>query len=344
MHIIVNLSRITPCLFIYHRIYLDITDFWKILITPDGVKIEIFLPKVLRRVCCYLPTSRATSMFPAIVISVIMRYNGIMPAVKTIRSELFVNTVNNLSFAIDHHGYVVLDNSWRETDKHLQVNVLYFVKTGEGVYTVDGVDVPLTRNRAYLFPIGRNASFHTDDYLEKFFIHFRLTVNSLFDVFELFDITAYSRPVDASLFDSIERFSSNDLKDILAVRELLFTHILGFIGDAAKDTPEKLAIARKYEPMMTYIDSNLSVALSLEALAAVMNITPTYLSASFTRDTGRSIKRVIIERIVRRASRELTRADKKVRDVAHELGFKDEHYFSKFFKRETGVSPREFRL
>lgn len=266
-----------------------------------------------------------------------------MPAEKTIRSDAFVSAVNNLSFTIEHHGYVILNDTWHEENKRTAANVLYLVRNGDGVYTIDKREIRLRKDRAYLFPIGRTVSFRCDERLEKFFIHFRLLVGGLFDVFELFSESANEAPLDPSLFSTIDRFASGDLSDILSVHGILFPIITGFIGKPRADAQAKTTIAHKYERLTAHIDSNLSITLSLSALADIMNITPAYLSASFKRDTGKTLKRFIIERVIRRSIRELGRPEKKVRDVARELGFSDEHYFSRFIRRETGHPPSEYR-
>ena len=39
----------------------------------------------------------------------------------------------------------------------------------------------------------------------------------------------------------------------------------------------------------------------------------------------------------------LLREDARVREVAFELGFSNEYYFSRFFKKQTGIPPRDFK-
>jgi AraC family transcriptional regulator, transcriptional activator of pobA len=49
-------------------------------------------------------------------------------------------------------------------------------------------------------------------------------------------------------------------------------------------------------------------------------------------------------RVVHEARRELVYSSLSVKQVAAELGFDDEAYFGRFFKKQTGMRPTEFRV
>ena len=56
-----------------------------------------------------------------------------------------------------------------------------------------------------------------------------------------------------------------------------------------------------------------------------------------------SIQEYIIEFRMKKAEELLKTTDSKIRDVAFQIGYKDELYFSKVFKKRFGVSPKTFR-
>lgn len=92
-----------------------------------------------------------------------------------------------------------------------------------------------------------------------------------------------------------------------------------------------------------YIAGHLEEDLSLVRLADMVYFNPSYLSRVFKQITGQNV----IERIngarVARARELLVDTRLKIKDIAQKVGYDSPSYFTQFFKRETGMSPQEFR-
>lgn len=83
--------------------------------------------------------------------------------------------------------------------------------------------------------------------------------------------------------------------------------------------------------------------MTRESLAAMVYLTPDYLSHLFKRETGFSLTNYIIYERIEEAKRMLAGTDKSVSEIATRCGFQNISYFSRQFRRFTGVTPREFR-
>ncbi|MBN8219128.1 MAG: helix-turn-helix transcriptional regulator [Spirochaetes bacterium] len=261
----------------------------------------------------------------------------------TRRSPFFSETLNHLHFSICHHGWVELGPEWHEEDTVSPYSRLYLVKSGGGLVRTQGRRVTLRPGRAYLFPLRVPLSFSTAGRLEKFFIHFNLRHLGFLDLFELLPPRVTERPLPPGLLAAVSRFDRGGLADVLRVQAELLRALHPFLGPATPATAARLELARQYQPLVEYIDAHLGPELSMGELAGVMGLSATWLSMRFHRDTGGTLKRFILERIRVRAERELSARGKKVREIARELGFRDELYFSKFFRRETGFYPLAWR-
>lgn len=77
--------------------------------------------------------------------------------------------------------------------------------------------------------------------------------------------------------------------------------------------------------------------------AALLNISAKALAKLTKNHFGKTLSEMIAERIVIEAKRELYLSSKPVKLIAYELGFDDEYYFSRFFKKNTSVSPQIYR-
>ena len=74
-----------------------------------------------------------------------------------------------------------------------------------------------------------------------------------------------------------------------------------------------------------------------------LGVTPSHLAETVKDVTGRTPGQTIRGAQTVEAKRLLLHTDKNVAEIAYELGFKDAAYFGRFFKREAGVTPGEFR-
>ncbi|MEJ2121458.1 MAG: helix-turn-helix domain-containing protein [Alphaproteobacteria bacterium] len=77
--------------------------------------------------------------------------------------------------------------------------------------------------------------------------------------------------------------------------------------------------------------------------ADALAVSPTHLSRVCRVATGRPATRLIEERVVREARRNLVYTGLTVSTIAYALGYADPAYFSRVFSRATGLAPREFR-
>lgn len=77
--------------------------------------------------------------------------------------------------------------------------------------------------------------------------------------------------------------------------------------------------------------------------AARLSITPKYLSSVVLQQTGKSALKVIDEYVVNECQALLLSTSLTVQQISDKLNFPSQAVFSKFFKRMTGISPREYR-
>ena len=77
--------------------------------------------------------------------------------------------------------------------------------------------------------------------------------------------------------------------------------------------------------------------------AIQLNISPNALAKITKAHFNKTLTNLIAERIIIEAKRELYLTNKSVKEVAYELGYDDEYYFSRFFKKNVNISPQAYR-
>ncbi len=82
---------------------------------------------------------------------------------------------------------------------------------------------------------------------------------------------------------------------------------------------------------------------SVKYMAEQLYISPKYMSDLLKHETGKTALELIHLHVVSQAKNMLIADNKSIADIAHELGFENQPYFSRLFKKEVGMSPIEFR-
>ena len=91
------------------------------------------------------------------------------------------------------------------------------------------------------------------------------------------------------------------------------------------------------------IDTDLTGSLSLSTISQALNISSSYLSTLFKKETGQTLTDYISHRRISYAKHLLETTRLQVQTVAQHCGIVDVQYFSKIFKRITGMTPKTYR-
>jgi AraC family transcriptional activator of pobA len=81
----------------------------------------------------------------------------------------------------------------------------------------------------------------------------------------------------------------------------------------------------------------------VSAYAELLHISAGHLSEVVKAQSGKSAIKHLHERLVLEAKRLLCYTPQSLKELAFDLGFSDASYFNRFFKRETGLTPAEYR-
>ena len=92
-----------------------------------------------------------------------------------------------------------------------------------------------------------------------------------------------------------------------------------------------------------HIHVHLADDVSLQTLAAQVNMHPVYLSKVYKLETGEGLKEYLLRVRMERAVHLLKNTDLKIYEIANEIGYLNAAYFIKVFKKEYGLTPQEYR-
>lgn len=127
---------------------------------------------------------------------------------------------------------------------------------------------------------------------------------------------------------------------IHSISGMLSSKILGSQKTPIGLTTSKYVLANKFKQI---VKENFKENKQVKAYAALLNITPLYLNEVMNEITGFSASYWIQQEVLLEAKRLLYYSGMDVNEVAYELGYEDAAYFSRFFKKNAGVTASDFR-
>jgi len=151
----------------------------------------------------------------------------------------------------------------------------------------------------------------------------------------------------------IEQIKSEMQNPGLAQYELLISYMKIFLISASRSKmeqqPEVLQSEKgNKEPVILqnlkeFIEKDFKSKHTPNDYAVLLNISPNALAKITKKHFNKTLSNLITERIIIEAKRELYLTNKSVKAIAYELGYDDEYYFSRFFKKNTDISPQVYR-
>ncbi len=78
-------------------------------------------------------------------------------------------------------------------------------------------------------------------------------------------------------------------------------------------------------------------------MASQLQLSPKYLSDLLKQETGKTALELIHLYMISEAKNLLIGGDRSISEIAYQLGFENPPYFSRLFKKEVGMSPKEYK-
>lgn len=267
--------------------------------------------------------------------------------------------------------------SWEQAGgllEHLKLQLTFCMAEGEEVLVTEsaGPDPDESKqSSSLLLEIGRlRSNIHKLDLLESSMDNgrmdeFEALYGDLFRVSVGLFVSEEGKWLGLELFSHISAFFLTYLNKRKLIGELKgelpIEHIydpnqhagleamLTFFGELGKRIAERNAKQRKershdiVDRVHSYIHQFLHEELSLTKLAEIVYLSPPYLSRMYKQITGQGLLEYINETRIQRGKLLLKQTDKKIHDIASEVGFESAPYFTRLFRKKTGMTPQEYR-
>lgn len=249
-----------------------------------------------------------------------------------------------------------LNNNWEIPKRTISDHELVYIFNGSGKINISGTDYEAMPSQLYYFHPELPHSLWSNPVkpLSFYAIHFSFTEVSFEDgIWKIIDDKDSLMPfnnvnninksklIEGQFLKTIDYWSSKSAFNNSAVNGS-FLELLQFIVDDINSSNFNYSNKAKIDIILTYINSNFEKQIRIEDLSAMVKLSEDYLGVIFKKHSGYSINKYINKCRIDRAKEIIFEQNPKISEVAQTLGFKDEFYFSKVFKKFEGISPSEF--
>ncbi|MBQ7984583.1 MAG: AraC family transcriptional regulator [Bacteroidales bacterium] len=109
-------------------------------------------------------------------------------------------------------------------------------------------------------------------------------------------------------------------------------------NDSIADKQELL-----FADFLDLLEKNQGKLRKINDIASLLNISPKYLSSSIKKASGKNAQYWVHMTCIKAIQHKLKYSNKSIKEISFEMGFPDLSFFGKFFKTQTGMSPKEYR-
>lgn len=197
--------------------------------------------------------------------------------------------------------------------------------------------------------------FIHEDFLHGHFLHTEISKYAFFDyeTNEALHLSPSEEQIMWDLYRKIDTEYHNNTDEYS--RDIILTHIDSILKYSRRFYKRQFinrtelsgkTVSKFNEALAAYFENGLLLTQglpSVNALATQLNLSTRYLSDMLKQETGKTAIELIHIYLVNEAKNRLKTNDQSISEIAYDLGFENLPYFSRLFKKETGVSPVQFK-
>lgn len=192
--------------------------------------------------------------------------------------------------------------------------------------------------------------FHGDFYCIEYHKKEVACNGLLFNNIYLFPYIEVNADVWNEITSIVHKMEGNGYAADIYSEAIIKTYLQLILALSSKAKAEKLREAAQTNPafgemnrFQTLIEENFIAERNVSFYASFFSLTTNAFSKKIKKEFGKTPSQLILERVILEAKKRLHLTYKSVKEIAAELNFEDEFYFSRYFKKNVGFSPLHYR-
>lgn len=250
---------------------------------------------------------------------------------------------NNNNIKIYHKGYETCDASHTFGPFVRDHYLLHIVMLGEGSFN-NGTHYNLSSGEGFLIRPNETTTYKADDnnpwtyYWVGFHCRDIENIMSSLNFPDVFKVSERTMEIIKSIVDISYDERLNDYFNEGMIKQLLGSIQMDIsASEVIKIKDKNMSIAKDY------LEMNYALIQSLQEVADKCQCHLEYLSRKFKNHYNISLKEYLIQTRLFHAKQLLRYSNASIDEISQAVGYPDQFYFSKLFKKKNGLSPSQYR-
>lgn len=223
-----------------------------------------------------------------------------------------------------------------EYHTHHFLELLYFVR-GEAVVAGDVSRTALSSNDLIIYPSGYGHKEYVDFSKHQEVLVLGIQLKERFALPSVLTMSDRKRELEWIFSQLYSQFQRKEQTSVHHLKYLLFDYLRQF-SNLGESIEQPLSFK-----IQEYMLNHFRDCISQADLCEFVHVSPSYLNKVFKTETGKTPIEFLNDIRVKKSMELMKKQHFSVERVAEEVGIKDPKYFSRVFKKISGISPREFR-
>ena len=277
--------------------------------------------------------------------------------------------IESMNLMLLNVGRAQHNADWNWQDVSSPFTRIYYVLEGEALLHLPGHDVRLCPHHLYIIPAYTTHSYECHGPFVHYYLHVYEGFKNEMNIQEIYELPTevegsettetvfrylcdllpdarlpHSNPdsydTSAQTLGYVQRYLNMALWEKMELRGAMLMIMSCFIRPAS---PRVWTKDERMKRVLEYIHTHIAESIDVEELAGIGCVTKTYFIKLFKREFGFSPIQYINKKKVERAQLLLFTTAKPIKEVAYMLGFSDQNYFTRLFRKLTDATPHEYR-
>ena len=250
--------------------------------------------------------------------------------------------INRIKLNISFFGHAIVGKEWSGKLISPSHSRIYYIVDGNAYITIDEKTIRLVPGKWYIIPAECTFGYCCEDQMEQYYFHIKLC-----DYDETDLLAKISEPVafdfEGMNTEILDNYLCNEtVIDGLKLQQKMLDKLIDIMQERNIILSHSDYSVCVYNAL-TYIKQHLGMQLTVGEIAENSFVSESTLTKRFKKEIKTPVSKYVSDMIMVKAEKLLVSSNMSIMAISDKLGFSDPFYFSRKFKLNYGMSPREYR-